>query len=165
MLHRSHFLPRTFRNSSQTLPQTRPQSHGDLIDQMFDMSFPWKMLRAFNGRDYDETFGLMPRLDIASHDNAYICTVELPGVASDNVKIAVKDNILTLSGEKKEEVREEATKHVTERVYGSFSREITLPDDIDSDQITAAQKDGVLTITIPRVASKKSVKSIEIQKG
>ena len=158
-----YFLPTAFTNNSPF----NPLSRGGLIDQMFDASFPWKMLRAFNDMDpsTDKALAGMPRLDIVSHDDAYICTAELPGVSSDNVKIEIKNNILTLSGEKKEEVKDDTKKHVTERYYGSFSREITLPEDIDAENVTAKQKDGVLTITIPRVAPKKNVKSIEIQKA
>ena len=73
--------------------------------------------------------------------------------------------MLILSGEKKEEVSEGegTTKHVVERRYGSFERSMTLPDDADIDNIRASHKNGVLTITIPRIQPKENKKAIDIQ--
>ncbi len=130
-----------------------------LVDQMFSTSFPWKMLKSFAPEE-SETF--LPSLDVRSDEKAYTVHAEIPGVSKDGVKLEVHDGRLVLSGEKKEEVADGETKHVIERRFGSFERTMTLPDDADVEHITANHKDGVLTVTIPRVTPKENRKSIAI---
>ncbi len=132
---------------------------GGLIDQMFNASFPWKMLKTFVPEE-SETF--LPSLDVRSDEKAYTVHAEIPGVSKDNVKLEVHDGQLVLSGEKKEEVTDGETKHVIERRFGSFERTMTLPDDADVEHISASHKDGVLTVTIPRATPKENRKSIAI---
>ena len=115
----------------------------------------------------DAAAGFAPHMDVKSNDNAYTMSVELPGVAPEDVKIEIRDNTLTISGEKKEEktsTDEKGTTHVQERRYGSFMRSLQLPEDADADSIKAVASNGVLTLDIPRRAPKSTVKSIEIQK-
>ena len=146
-----------------------PLSYNDDVQYspFANRSFPWMMLPTVSDTEKCDncTSSLVPRLDVISRDNAYTCLFELPGVSADNVTLSIQDNVLSLHGEKKEEVRDDTKKYVTERSFGSFSREITLPEDIDTDHVTATQKDGVLTITIPRIAPRETKKSIEIQKA
>ena len=85
--------------------------------------------------------------------------------APEDVKIEVNANELTISGEKKEEVKEDGKTHVQERRYGSFMRRVTLPEDADCDSIKAVSKNGVLTLEIARKAPEQGkVRSIEVQK-
>ena len=113
-----------------------------------------------------ETKDLMPHLDFTSDEKAYTLAVELPGVEAEDVKIEVVGNELAISGEKKEEVKDESKKHVCERRYGTFMRSITLPDDADMDSVKAVARNGVLTLEIARKAPEgNKVRSIEIQKG
>lgn len=135
------------------------------IDRLFH-SFPgeenWPDVFA-----HDVAAGFMPHMDLKSSETAYTMSVELPGVAPEDVKIEVRDNTLTISGEKKEETSskdEKGTTHVQERRYGSFMRSLQLPEDADADSIRAVASNGVLTLDIPRRAPKSTVKSIEIQK-
>ena len=137
----------------------------DDIDRFFNNFFgltPWApgFFRSFE-KDED----LMPRVDLTSDDKAYTLKVEVPGVEPDEVKLSVHDGVLEISGEKKCET-EDKEKHVTERTYGSFSRRMALAEDADIDAITAAHKNGVLTVTIPRLAeSKNTEKVIAIEKA
>ncbi len=133
---------------------------GGLVDQMFDASYPWKMLKAFGRPEMGQSF--LPSLDVKSDKNAYTIHAEIPGVSKDDVKLEVHDGRLVLSGEKKEEVKDGTTSHVVERRFGSFERSMTLPDDADVEHITANHKDGVLTVTIPRATPKENRKSIAI---
>ncbi len=139
----------------------------DDIDHFFDNFFggmmtPWAPA-FFRGFEKDED--LMPRVDLTSDDKAYSLKVEVPGVEPDDVKISVHDGMLEISGEKKCET-EDKEKHVTERTYGSFRRSMSLAEDADVDAITAAHKNGVLTVTIPRLAESKSKeKVIAIEKA
>ncbi len=114
--------------------------------------------------DSPDNVALLPQLDFKSDDKTYTMSVELPGVAPEDVKLEVNGNELTLSGEKKEEVRENSKTHVQERRYGSFMRRVSLPEDADCDSIRAVSKNGVLTLEIPRKAA-KTAKSIEVQKS
>ena len=108
----------------------------------------------------------LPGMDLASSDKAYAMHVELPGVAPEDVAVKVEDRILTVSGEKKEAKAEGEKKHVAERVYGSFLRRLSLPDDADEAGIHASFEDGVLTVEIPRKAPvKPQARSIEIAKA
>ena len=131
----------------------------DVLDRMFDLSFPWKIMKAF-GVDPSTEQSLMPALDVTSDEKAYKIAVELPGVATENVKLEVKNGALVLSGEKKEETTDQ--KHVTERRWGSFTRSLTLPDDADVEQIKASHKNGVLTINIPKKEPKETTQKIAI---
>ena len=109
---------------------------------------------------------LNPKTDIASKDDEYVVTIEIPGVSPDEVKLEINDNVLILKGEKKNEYseNEKDKQHVAERVYGSFERSFTLPEDIVAENISAIQKDGILTIKIPRQEKKKQeVRNIAIK--
>ena len=134
------------------------QLHNE-IDRLFGDFFggffsPW---RAFSG--------MAPR----SADTAYKATVELPGVAQDQVNIEVRDNMLIVEGEKKNETEDKDEKkgyYRMERSYGSFRRVLSLPEDVETDKITATHKDGVLSIEIPRKEPEKpAARKIEVVKG
>ena len=104
-----------------------------------------------------------PAVDIAEHDNEYIVKMELAGVSKDDVKINLESNILTIKGEKKQEKEEKAKNfHRVERSYGSFQRSFTLPTTVKSDKIDAVFKDGVLSITLPKLEESKP-KQIEVK--
>ena len=155
-----YFLPREFAGNDPIF------SNGGLLDRMFDTSFPWKVLKAVNDlAPSEQKSDFLPKIDVKSDAKAYSVQAEIPGVQKDEVKVEVHDGMLILSGEKKEEVSEGegTTKHVVERRYGSFERSMTLPDDADIDNIRAAHKNGVLTITIPRTQPKENKKAIDIQ--
>ena len=100
-----------------------------------------------------------PAIDIAEKDNEFVVKAEVPGCKADDIDISVHGNMLTISGEKKQE-KEEKEKgyfHV-ERSYGSFRRDMNLGSEIDSSKINAACKDGVLTLTVPKTEKSKAVK-------
>ena len=156
----SYFLPQRFSNNYAS-----PLADGGLIDQLFNASFPWKILKTFSNTDQNLA-NFMPKLDIFSDKDNYTINVEIPGVNCDDVKLEVKNGFLILSGEKKNEKTEDDGKqqHIVERSWGSFYRELRLPEDADNDNIQASHKDGVLNITIPRLVQKDSNKSITINR-
>ncbi len=126
--------------------------------------------RLFNSFFGDEDFDLapatntwMPSVDISDDKDNYYLTAELPGVDKNNIKITVKDNTLTISGERKEE-KEEKDKNFYRREisYGNFIRSFELPDSIDQNKIKANYKDGILKLTIPKKEEAKP-KEIEIK--
>lgn len=104
-----------------------------------------------------------PVVDVQEHEDAYVVEAELPGLAKDDVKISIEGNSLTIQGEKKQEnTKKERDYHRSERVYGSFVRSFTLPASVKTDKIEANYKNGVLTITVPKVDEAKP-KSIEVK--
>lgn len=100
---------------------------------------------------------IKPTLDLGATDKAYTITVEIPGVNENDVKLEITNDTLTISGEK-EQASEEKEKNYyrLERSYGTFQRVLSLPEDIDQDNVKASFKKGVLTVTMPRKALPKS---------
>jgi HSP20 family protein len=115
---------------------------------------------------------LAPRVDIAEDKGMITVTAELPGVTENDIDIALREDQLTIKGEKRSEHQEtrESQGHVlhkTERSYGAFHRTLTLPYRAEPEQITATFKDGVLRVTIPKPAdaqAQKEGRKIEINK-
>jgi HSP20 family protein len=91
-----------------------------------------------------------PKVNLVQKDQMMEVTAELPGVELKDVELLVDDDILTIKGEKKSEKEEKnAESYIRECSYGSFSRSIQLPFDIDSKKVVAAFKNGILTVTVP----------------
>ena len=115
---------------------------------------------------------LAPRVDITEDKRMITVTAELPGVSEKDIDIALRDDQLTIKGEKRSEHEEnkESEGHVlhrTERSYGAFQRTLTLPYRVEPEQIAATFKEGVLRITIPKPAdaqAQKEGRKIEINK-
>jgi HSP20 family protein len=90
-------------------------------------------------------------VDIREEDDAFYVDAEVPGLAAEDVKVDVEKNVLTLSGERKVEKEEsEGTYRRVERQYGSFTRSFTLPETVDTDNISADLKEGVLALRLPK---------------
>jgi len=108
-----------------------------------------------------------PASEAAGDDNAYRIAVELPGVAEEDIHLSVEDGVVMLKGEKRTEREEKGeTWFFSERQYGSFSRSFRLPPDAEAEKVDAQLKDGVLNITIPKMAPKKQETArVKIQKG
>jgi HSP20 family protein len=104
------------------------------------------------------------KLDVAGSENQYEVSIDLPGMSEDDIQIELNDNTLTVTGHK-EEVNENKDKqyYCVERSVGRFQRTLSLPEDADSDAISAKIKNGLLEIQIPRKALLKAdVKRIPI---
>jgi HSP20 family protein len=90
-------------------------------------------------------------VDIREEDDAFYVDAEVPGLAAEDVKVDVENNVLTLSGERKVEQEEtEGTYRRVERQYGSFTRSFSLPETVDADSVSADLKDGVLELRLPK---------------
>ncbi len=104
-----------------------------------------------------------PSVDITENNDAFLIKAELPAVKKDDIKVEINQGVLTLSGERKQESRDEKA-HRIERFYGSFSRSFTLPDNVEESAIAAAYQDGVLTLTLPKtVEAKPLTRTVTIQ--
>ena len=101
----------------------------------------------------DRRGGFVPPVDIYEDKEAIFVKAELPGVKVDDVHISVENNLLTIRGDRKLEREEKKDNyHRIERTYGSFTRSFTLPSTVQTDQIDADMKDGILTLRLPKRA-------------
>ena len=104
-----------------------------------------------------------PLVDITEDDKEYVIKADLPEMKKDDVKVTIRDGMLTLSGERKYEKEEKNKKyHRVERAYGSFSRSFSVPDDTDESKVSAQCKDGVIKIHLPK-SEKAKAKAHEVK--
>jgi len=103
----------------------------------------------------------LPSVDVSETKNDLVIKAELPGLDTKDIDISMNNGYLTIKGEKKHEKEEkDENYHVIERSYGSFTRSVRLPREVQSDKITASFKNGILKITLPKSeeAKKKEIK-------
>jgi HSP20 family protein len=117
----------------------------------------WKAFHGKVERFKDGYAGVFPLINIHEADDTVTLTAELPGVKVEDLEITIKNDTLSLKGEKKVEDRpEEANFFRQERIFGVFRRSIELPSKIDSDKAEAKVKNGILIITLPKSAEAKA---------
>ncbi|HJT16145.1 MAG TPA: Hsp20/alpha crystallin family protein [Thermoanaerobaculia bacterium] len=102
-----------------------------------------------------------PPVDVAEEADKLLVRVEVPGVDEKDLKVHFEDGLLTVSGERQFEKRDDRNYHRIERSYGSFVRTFSLPRGIDANKITAAYRNGILEIEIPKLEEAKP-KQIQI---
>ena len=129
------------------------------LDRIFDEMVPFTWLKE------EEENGMKlwaPKTDMRETEDQYLIHVDLPGIPKKDVKVSYKDNRLTISGERKEEEKEETDNYLRkERYFGSFVRTFTLPAAVNEEDIKANFKEGVLTVTVPKAEVSKP-KTVEI---
>ena len=109
-----------------------------------------KAMDHFFGPTAQETL-LRPKVDINASDQEYTISVEVPGIKQDDIKLEIRDNCLTIAGEKRQEAEDKKKGYYRmERSYGTFQRRLSLPEDADNAGIDARFSDGILTIRLPR---------------
>lgn len=114
----------------------------------------------------DMGFSFSPRVDIYADDQNIFIEAEIPGLSKEDMKISLQDNILTISGSKKKEDREDQNKQYfrNEIIYGDFSRSFSLPEDINPDKVEAQFENGILKIAIgKREVKTTKERNIEIK--
>lgn len=145
------------------------------IEDMFDRYFhgwPSRMPHLGEMWDIEPGFGpkgfeRSPRVDMTETDKGYEIAAELPGLEDEDLDVNVTDDVLTISGEKREEhEQKEKDYYVQERRYGRFSRSLRLPQDADAGNIKAHFDKGVLKVDIPRTRKpKKKGRKISVGKS
>jgi HSP20 family protein len=147
-------------------PTSRWNPFKELEDMQGRLATMFGRLPARTNGEKDEAMTMAewaPLVDITEDEKEYLIKAELPDVKKDDIKVAVHDDVLTITGERKYEKEEKGKKyHRVERAYGSFSRSFALPDDADGTKIAAETKDGLLTVHLPK-SEKAKPKSIEIK--
>ena len=137
-----------FRRNNNSLAK-----RGDYFDQLFDNFFndDFLMPSSFMSNAF--------RVDLKENENEYIIEADLPGIKKDAIDIAYENNYLTISAKRDDTVEDKKENYVRrERHYGEFNRSFYI-DNIDDNKINAAFKDGVLSISIPKLS-----KGIEYKK-
>lgn len=124
---------------------------------------PFNDLRTLQNRLFEPFFGRFnymddslatgtwaPAVDVAEDAEKIHVKVEVPGMEEKDIKIHYEDGLLTISGERQFEQREDRNYHRIERAYGSFVRSFSLPRSVDATKISASYKNGVLEVEIPK---------------
>jgi HSP20 family protein len=111
----------------------------------------------FGGRPAtDATRRWVPAMDLVETDDNLVLKADLPGLDKNDVEIEIKDGVLTISGERRTAHEGSSNGyHRVERAYGRFSRSLSLPQDVDADQVQADFDKGVLEVRIPKPAERK----------
>lgn len=132
----------------------------DRINRMFDDTI--RTLYPTDGEELEKGTWA-PAVDIYETNDSFVVSADLPGLNKDEIQIDLKDNTLTLKGEKKFEEKVSKDNYIrVERAYGSFVRSFTLPQNIDPEKIKAKYKEGVLEVTIPKKEEAKP-KQIKVE--
>jgi HSP20 family protein len=107
----------------------------------------------------------IPAMDLLETEDHLVLRGDMPGMTEDDVNIEIKDNVLTVSGERKAQHEDQGEGyHRVERAFGSFSRSLTLPHGVDAEQVEANFDNGVLEVQIPKPAEAKPTR-VQIGKG
>jgi HSP20 family protein len=105
--------------------------------------------------------GWVPAVDLYETADSYVIAVELPGLSRDDFQISVQDGKLVLKGHRRPTAAANEQYHRVERGHGQFSRSFALPQPIDEQAIAADLRDGILSVTVPKVAP--ATRRIEIR--
>jgi HSP20 family protein len=138
---------------------------------------PWNDLRALQNRLFEpffNRFGFLddtqnsgtwaPPVDVAEDNEKIHVKVEVPGMDEKDLKVNYEDGLLTITGERQFDRKDDRNYHRIERAYGSFVRSFSLPRTVDAGQIVANYRNGVLEIEIPKKEEAKP-KQIQINVG
>ena len=134
----------------------------DLFDDFFDSELLPES-RRLTRRRWMEGGEWSPLVDVIDKKDSILVKAELPGIDKKDVKISLSENILTIRGERKEEKEiKKEDYYCCERAFGTYSRTIALPVEVDKTKAKATFKNGILEITLPKIEETKT-KEIEIQ--
>ncbi|MCL5978683.1 MAG: Hsp20/alpha crystallin family protein [Nitrospirae bacterium] len=132
------------------------------MDRLFDEFFS-PVTRRRRGWLKPEMGVIVPNIEMYDRKNEIVLKAELPGVSKEDIDLTITKDSLTLKGEiKKEEEIKEEDYYASERSYGSFTRTIALPAEVDSEKSKASFKNGVLEIVLPKREEAKP-KEIKIE--
>jgi HSP20 family protein len=141
----------TTRNSRRDPASAELYNVGNRINRLLNDAFGLSGLDS----EYRDSVSAswVPPVDIFEEANSIRIMAEVPGVRPDDVKISLEGNVLTIHGTKQQEAEERTERvHRYERTYGVFERSFTLPATVDANNIKASYDQGVLTVTLPKMA-------------
>jgi HSP20 family protein len=134
------------------------------VNRMFDDVFGGLARRQGGQQRGQQLTEWAPAVDVLQRDGDLVVRAELPGVRPEDVDITLQENVLTISGERREEQEEQrGGYYVRERRRGTFSRSMTLPEGVDEDNIRARYENGVLEVIIEGAAAVREPRRIQVE--
>jgi len=129
-----------------TLVRWNPRNDSLLLDPLFR-----GVHELLNDRFFDGVSSWYPAMDLVEEKDHFIVKLEMPGIDPKNVQLNLQGDLLTVTGERKEEHDSKEEKVLKrERTYGSFQRSVQLPYRVQADRVKATYTNGVMTITLPK---------------
>jgi HSP20 family protein len=129
-----------------TLVRWNPRNDSLLLDPLFR-----GVQELFNDRFFDGGSSWYPAMDLVEEKDHFIVKLEMPGIDPKNVQLNLQGDLLTVTGERKEEHDSKEEKVLKrERTYGSFQRSVQLPYRVQADRVKATYTNGIMTITLPK---------------
>lgn len=126
------------------------------IDSLFNRVLPATFSRRPRLASGDMDVEWSPTADISETDKEYLIRAELPAVKKEDVSVSVTGNTITIEGERKQRKEDKDEKSIrVESFHGTFTRSFQLPDDVNVDKIRCEDKDGVLTVHLPKTETEK----------
>lgn len=123
----------------------------------FERSLPFHLERLLGNDHLDSLTDWEPAIDIKEEDKEYVVTADIPGVDPQDIDIHLEKDLLTISGKRSSEQRDERNGYrKVERFEGSFYRAIQLPNASEPEKVTARVNDGVMIIHVPKLADRQS---------
>ncbi len=149
--------------SSSRDPLGSLQNELDRVFNSFYNSFESSQ-QAFAGF---ESLALNPSIDIVDDKNCFKIEAEMPGISEDNIKVSIDDGILTIKAEKKKSSKNEGKHYLMREIsYGSYERNIALPESVDVSKAKASFKKGMLWVSIPKKAeASEKHRDIKVEKA
>ena len=117
-------------------------------------------------RDVITPYSGFGRMDLKETDTQYDLRLDLPGMNKPDIRVTAENNVLSIEGERKDEVKQDSKNgkvHFTERHFGKFRREVSLPANANVESIHATYINGVLEVLIPKKESTSTKKSVSVQ--
>ena len=132
------------------MPWTGMTSLKSEMDRVLDRFFEPKW------EEYAALGEWAPSLDLSESKEAFVVKAEVPGMEPRDIQVSLQENLLTIKGEKKQEKEEKDERyHRVERNYGAFARSVRLPVAVDGSKVDARFKNGLLTVTLPKMPGAK----------
>jgi HSP20 family protein len=104
-----------------------------------------------------------PSMNISETPKAYVVSAELPGVKKEDVHVSVESGVLTITGERRQEIEEKNERvHRVESQFGSFMRRVSIPEDASQEDIEASYKDGMLVVKVAKLSPEERTTNREI---
>ncbi|MDR3574020.1 MAG: Hsp20/alpha crystallin family protein [Anaerolineaceae bacterium] len=162
-------LPWKKDNSKVEIERRKDDSYMDLqsqLNRLFDDFFTNPFSPAIFGGASETSGNFIPRIDVSETDKEIKVSAEVPGLDENDIKLTLANNVLTISGQK-ESKREDKDSHYhrIERSFGSFRRDIPLPEEVDEERVAATFAKGVLTVVMPKSGNVSQGRRIPIRKG
>ena len=150
-------------NSGTAIAPARNRLLQNRLNRLFDETFGPFATQTPNSEEPGAFTAWTPLCDIYETDKNVVIKMEIPEVKKENISVTFDNNVLTVSGERKVvEGENKQNYHRQERIYGQFLRSFTLPPVVDTKNIAAEFKEGMLLITLPKVEEAKA-KQIEVK--